>query len=79
MYEDLAEIYDFLVAGVDYEAWVDYLEEILDRFGRRRPETVAELACGTGKILFSLARRGYRVQGVDLSARMIAAAGRKAR
>ncbi|MGQ9824694.1 MAG: class I SAM-dependent DNA methyltransferase [Desulfotomaculales bacterium] len=79
MYEDLAEIYDFLVAGVDYEAWVDYLEEMLDRFGRRRPETVAELACGTGKILFSLARRGYRVWGVDISARMIAAAGRKAR
>jgi SAM-dependent methyltransferase len=78
MYENLAEIYDFLVAGVDYEAWVDYLEEILQRFGHR-PETVADLACGTGNTLFPLARRGYRVWGVDLSARMIAAAGRKAR
>jgi SAM-dependent methyltransferase len=78
MYEDLAEIYDFLVAGVDYEAWIDYLEEILQKFGRR-PRTVADLACGTGNTLFPLARRGYRVWGVDLSARMIAAAGRKAR
>lgn len=78
MYTGLAKIYDYLVAGVDFEAWIDYLEQILQKFSYR-PATVADLACGTGNTLFPLARRGYRVTGIDLSPQMVAVAGQKAR
>lgn len=78
MYADLARIYDYLVAGVDFEAWIDYLEQILKRFNYR-PATVADLACGTGNTLFPLARRGYQVTGIDISPQMVAVAGQKAR
>lgn len=74
----LAGVYDFLVSGVDFEGWVDYLEQILGRFGRR-PFAVLDLACGTGNISLPLARRGYRVTGVDKSFEMIEIARAKAR
>lgn len=77
MYAGLAKIYDYLVAGVDFEAWIDYLEEILQRFNYR-PATVADLACGTGNTLLPLARRGYKVTGIDISPQMVAVAAQKA-
>ncbi|MFI6101897.1 class I SAM-dependent methyltransferase [Lentzea sp. NPDC051213] len=41
--------------------------------------SVADLGCGTGSLALLLAQAGQDVRGVDLSARMIAAAAAKAR
>jgi len=40
---------------------------------------VVDLGCGTGSLAVLLAAAGHRVRGVDLSARMVAAATAKAR
>lgn len=77
-YAGLANIYDYLVAGVDFEGWIDYLEEILQRFDYH-PRTVLDLACGTGNTTLPLARRGYHVMGLDLSPAMVHIARNKAR
>ena len=76
-YEKLAEIYDYLVAGVDYEDWLDYIEKILDRYGYRAVR-VADLACGTGNTVLPFARRGYEAAGVDIAPAMLALARQKA-
>ncbi|ACV62216.1 Methyltransferase type 11 [Desulfofarcimen acetoxidans DSM 771] len=76
-YHELAGIYDYLVQGVDFEGWIDYIEELLVKF-EYSPKTIIDLACGTGNTAFPFARRGYRVAGVDLSARMIDIARKKA-
>ncbi len=76
-YAGLARIYDYLVAGVNFEAWIDYLEEILRHFNHH-PRTILDLACGTGNTTLPLARRGYQVTGLDLSPAMIAIARDKA-
>ena len=39
---------------------------------------ILELACGTGRVLLPLARQGYQVTGVELSAAMLDVARRKA-
>ena len=34
-YSGLARIYDYLVQGVDFEDWIDYVEALLDLYGGR--------------------------------------------
>lgn len=66
--------YDVFNADVDYGGWADFAEQCFDRFLPRRPAQVLDLACGTGKLTRELARRGYRMTGVDLSPDMLALA-----
>lgn len=72
----IAPYYDQLMSGVPYRLWVDYVEQILSRTGCR-PESVLDVACGTGNVSEELARRGYQVVGVDVAPAMIDAARAK--
>ena len=76
-YESLAASYDRLTNDVDYEGILAYMERLLEGKGKR-PESVLDLACGTGSLSLLLAQRGYRVLGADLSEDMLAEADRKA-
>jgi ubiquinone/menaquinone biosynthesis C-methylase UbiE len=69
-FTQVAPWYDALMAGVPYEQWVRYLEEILKHYGRA-PESVLDLACGTGRVSRLLTKKGYDVVGVDGSPGMI--------
>ena len=61
----------FMVKYVDYKGWVDYVERVFGHF-RSDPKTILDLACGTGIPTLMLARRGYRMTGVDRSPEMLA-------
>jgi SAM-dependent methyltransferase len=76
-YERLALFYDRLMQGIDYAAWVSYVEEIVQRYGGH-VTIVADLACGTGNSSFPWSDRGYRTYGIDLSAEMLEIARSKA-
>jgi SAM-dependent methyltransferase len=76
-YEKLAEIYDYLVAGIDYEEWADYVEQILKKFSVN-VHYIADLACGTGNTTLPLAARGYEVYGIDIAPAMLKKAAQKA-
>ncbi len=69
-YDGFAGIYEKIMSGVDYEGWADYIESLLQRFGRR-PRSLIDLACGTGSSAIPFAARGYRVGAVDLSEAML--------
>lgn len=56
-------------------AWADVLLPLMPP----APATVVDLGCGTGSLAVLLAQAGHVVHGVDLSARMVAAAEEKAR
>ncbi len=77
-YSGLAAIYDTLMQGVDYEAWADYVETLIARYGSR-PLSLVDLACGTGSSTLPFAGRGYHAVGVDRSAAMLQRARNKAR
>ncbi len=62
----------FMVKYVDYKGWVEYVVRIFGRF-HSDPKTILDLACGTGIPTIMLARRGYRLTGVDRSPEMLAA------
>jgi ubiquinone/menaquinone biosynthesis C-methylase UbiE len=76
-YEKLALFYDQLMQGIDYEAWVNYVEELVASF-QGKVRSVVDLACGTGNSTIPWAKRGYHTIGVDLSAEMLDIACRKA-
>ncbi len=50
---------------------VDFLVHCFTRFAKHPVRRVLDIACGTGPHLVRLAERGYRMAGLDLSARNI--------
>lgn len=63
---DLPRYYDIAFQSeTDLEA--DFLEAAFRRYATLRVRRILEPACGTGRLVWELARRGYRVTGFDRS------------
>ncbi|MEN6357598.1 MAG: methyltransferase domain-containing protein [Armatimonadota bacterium] len=75
-FKQIAAYYDDLMAGVPYNLWVRYIEDILARI-EYRPKSVLDVACGTGNVSEILADKGYKVVGADIAPDMIDAAKSK--
>jgi SAM-dependent methyltransferase len=73
----LPRYYDIVFDGRT-EREVAFLEGVLARHGRSGGRRVLEPACGSGRLVVALARRGYRVRGFDASEAMVAYARRRA-
>jgi SAM-dependent methyltransferase len=56
----------------------DFLEACFARYARGRVRHVLDIACGTGHHALRLARRGYRLTGLDLSPEALAYLSQKA-
>ena len=68
--------YDTVYDG-DTPKEADFLEAVMERHGAGpaalgQPARLLEPACGTGRLLIELARRGHRATGFDLSPEMVA-------
>lgn len=78
IYSVLAELYDTLMADVDYEMWADFIDEVIQTH-HPDPIDVLELACGTGAISLNLANlEEYNLTATDQSAAMVKKAQQKA-
>ena len=60
-----------LVFGSDWKAELDFLQVCFEKHAGRRVRTVFEPACGTGRLMFRLAKAGYNVSGLDLNERAV--------
>jgi ubiquinone/menaquinone biosynthesis C-methylase UbiE len=60
-----ARFYDVDYAGMDEDL------PVIQQFAARCGSPILEVACGTGRVLLPLARKGYRVTGVDVSSAML--------
>ena len=67
---DFPRYYD-LVFGSDWKAEFDFLEQCFERHAGRQVRDIFEPACGTGRLIFRLAKAGYRVAGLDLNSMAI--------
>jgi SAM-dependent methyltransferase len=75
--KEYADVYDLLYQDKDYDKECDFLEELFRRYDHR-PQTILDLGCGTGSHAIVLAKRGYKVTGVDRASDMLDRARRKA-
>jgi len=74
-YERLSQVYDYGWYKFP-EQYLGLIEELLDEHDIREAR-ILDIACGTGMLAISLAKRGHVVQGIDISQEMIALARSK--
>ena len=73
-----ASAYDAIYRQKNYEAECDFLETVFRAHSGIEVRSILDLGCGTGGHSTRMARRGYRVTGLDRSPEMIAIAEEKA-
>jgi len=66
----IAPYYDTMMEFINYPRWVGYVIDIIHKF-KKSPKTILDLACGTGTPSLLLAKRGYRIVGLDSSKEML--------
>lgn len=74
-YRQFAAVYDRLMEEMPYAEWMSFARRCFEKYGV--PKTVVDLGCGTGNMAIPLARSGFAVFGIDLSAEMLAVARSK--
>lgn len=76
LFEDYAQTYDREVFTQGTLQECDFIER---EIGGDKSRKILDVGCGTGRHDIELARRGYRVTGIDLSESQLAHARAKAR
>ena len=69
-YTSFARVYDTFMDNVPYEAWADYLKNILKEYGID-DGLVLDLGCGTGSMTEIMAASGYDMIGLDNADEML--------
>ena len=67
---DYPKYYD-LVYGSDWKAEVEFLEYCFENHALVNVRQVFEPACGTGRLLFRLAKRGFEIGGLDINEKAV--------
>jgi SAM-dependent methyltransferase len=75
-YDEYAWAYDLLTRPPT-NAQCDFIAEAFARLGAGAGSLVLDAGCGAGSYALELARRGYVVEGLDRSARLVAEARRR--
>jgi SAM-dependent methyltransferase len=74
-YREFASVYDRLMEDMPYGEWMSFARRCFEMYGM--PHSVVDLGCGTGNLAIPLAKSGFEVYGIDLSADMLAIARSK--
>lgn len=78
-FAEYAEYYNVLYRKKNYKKEVDYIGNLIRDYGwGNKKITLLDVGCGTGNHDFWFAKKGYRVAGIDKSAKMIAIAKQRA-
>jgi SAM-dependent methyltransferase len=69
--------YDLIYSDKNYEMECDFIEWCFNTFCKFKVNNILDFGCGTGNHALILAKRGYKVTGVDSSPYMIEQARKK--
>ncbi len=68
---DHPRYYD-LVFGTDCASELNFICDVKEKYLGSKSIRMFEPACGTGRLLFGLAKRGFEVEGIDLNEKAVA-------
>lgn len=77
-YAHLAPYYEVLSETRDWDAWLVFVQAVLEKCMGQGRFDLLDAACGTGRIAVGLRLLGHRVTGVDISEAMLREARRNA-
>ncbi len=75
-YEKFAEIYDLIMRGKWHKDYYKFIFKILRKLDFK-PESILEVACGTGNLMEIFDNKEYKIEGLDLSNKMLDIAKKK--
>jgi len=73
VYNNISDLYDEMHESKNYSAEVDFLINLFSK----ETNSILDVGCGTGSHALLLAKKGYRVLGIDPSEKMIDEANKK--
>src|SRR5690625_1334769 len=76
IYNRFAYLYDELMDDFDYEYWFKYIENIFIKYDKS-PNSILEMACGTGSLSYYLGQKEYKLTCFDISEEMLSIAYNK--
>lgn len=72
----LATVYDDIMSDIEYEAWVDFIVELIEARGWSG-DSALDIGCGTGNATLPMFAKGITVVGLDASEDMLSLAKEK--
>jgi SAM-dependent methyltransferase len=72
----LAQVYDAIMNDIDYEAWGEFILQMLSQRGWKEGP-VLDIGCGTGNSTYPMIAKGLEVVGLDASEEMLEIARNK--
>lgn len=76
-FQKYSQFYDLIYQDKDYIKEANYIDKIIHENTTKRPKNILSLGCGTGSYELLFAKKGYQIDGVDLSSQMLAIARKK--
>lgn len=76
-YTKSALVYDRMMLHVNYLRWAAYIDAVLQKAKLDRTSGMLDIGCGTGRFLQEMHKLGYRGDGCDPSAHMLAIARKR--
>ena len=76
-FQKYSQYYDLIYQSKDYPAETSYIDKILRKSTSKPLKTFLSLGCGTASYEMLLAKKGYQIDGVDLSSTMLGVAKEK--
>ena len=78
-FEKYSDYYDAFYQNKDYKKEVMFLEMVMKKYSRRKVKDVLSLGCGTANHDIILAKKGFKIFGIDKSKAMLKIAGNRAK
>lgn len=71
VFAEYADYYDLFYADKNYKTEVDYVDSLIKKYSKNPVRNILVIGCGTGNHDVFLSEKGYQIDAIDMSEKMI--------